>query len=1253
MLENSYYDAALYNLCEELEQSNNILPNQIGHGLKRKSTTVDSNVKSKLMCSQEPSTSKDIDTTECTICNISIKSRYFTNHLKSNRHKNNVIWKQHNLLNVKIIESAFGHRIVTYRIYPSNIASNIEIETFYSTEHFYENIKESLEILITNCLREFKCIKVNFIFKANFVQPTKDIENEFDFPTTNYIINEGTDLESILKSLFDILNTKIVEFERKDSGWSLKSMTHIDMNVNKFNPLRGSSYIDLPSDIKAKKAIVNVKNNDCYCFKWALLSALHPVSKNSDRVSSYKKYENSLNFGGIAFPIKIKDIAKIETLNNISINVFTLEYDKIKNKNSIVGPIYFTKCRKESHINLLYFTNNSISHYCFIKNMSRLVSSQLSADREIYICDGCLLHFRTKDKLDTHQRNDCIHVRVDLPRNDILKENWFGDKIPETILKFNNYDKKNKIPFVIYADFEAFIKPIASCCNDPSKSGTMNIAEHEVYSFGYYLKCSYDDQLSKYVTYTGPNCADEFLKCVHSDMYKIFTIYTKKTRPRSLTSEEKNKIEHSEICYICDNKLNGKKYIDYCWYTGIYNGVAHEHCSQKFNTPSFLPVFLHNLSNYDAHFIIKALNFVDGNIELLPQNKEKYISFSKCFKINNRYVKIRFLDSFKFMSSSLSSLANNLKDEQFIELKKCFKYTEDFNLLKRKGIYPYEYMKSFDSLSLKSLPKRENFYSSLFDSNITNKEYSHALKVWSHFKCKSMSDYSDLYLKTDVLLLTDVFENFREICLKTYGLDPAHYYTAPGLSWDAMLKHTNISLELLTDFDKISFVKTGIRGGISQCSNRHAKANNKYMSDYDHTKASSYLTYLDANNLYGWAMSQYLPINGFEWVNVDVDFNIPSTSNVGYILEVDLEYPKNLHDLHSDLPLCPQNISIGDTNEIKLVLNLYNKNKYVIHYRNLQQCLELGMKLVKIHRVLKFNQSPWLEKYIKLNTDLRTIATSKFEKDFYKLMNNSIFGKTMENIEKRVDVKLLTRWYNQGVSRGAQEYISKPQFHSLSIFSENLVAIQLKRVKLFYNKPIYLGFCILDLSKTLMYDFHYKYMLNKFSNNIKLMYTDTDSFIYHIFSPDFYSDIKNDIDKYFDTSDYEIKNKFGFRQVNKKKIGYFKDENNGQIFKEFVGLRAKMYAMDVENSFTAKAKGVNKCVTQKLTIQNYKECLFEKNIQMAEMHRFKSIKHMIYTQKLNKKSLSHDDTKRFILPDLVSTLAWGHYKLDKTKKNDM
>ena len=361
-------------------------------------------------------------------------------------------------------------------------------------------------------------------------------------------------------------------------------------------------------------------------------------------------------------------------------------------------------------------------------------------------------------------------------------------------------------------------------------------------------------------------------------------------------------------------------------------------------------------------------------------------------------------------------------------------------------------------------------------------------------------------------------------------------------------------------------------------------------------------------------------------------------------MEVDLEYPKSLHDLHNDYPLAPEQIVVNKVK--KLIPNLGDKKKYVIHYENLKQYLNLGLKLTHIHRGIKFEESPWLKSYIDINTDLRTKAKNDFEKDFFKLMNNSVFGKSMENIRNRVDIKLVTD------KKKARKLAAKPNFNHCNIFSEDLVAIHMKKKKkkteLTFNKPVYLGMCILDLSKTLMYDFHYNYIKQKYEDKAKLLFTDTVSLMYEIQTEDFYKDISEDVKHKFDTSDYPPNHPSGIPSgVNKKVLGMFKDEAGGKVIDEFVGLRAKSYSYKMsEGEESKKCKGVKKSVIKKSILhEDYKKCLFTGKEQLRRMNVVRSYKHEIYTEEINKVALSSSDDKRHILDDGVHTLALGHYKI--------
>ena len=436
-------------------------------------------------------------------------------------------------------------------------------------------------------------------------------------------------------------------------------------------------------------------------------------------------------------------------------------------------------------------------------------------------------------------------------------------------------------------------------------------------------------------------------------------------------------------------------------------------------------------------------------------------------------------------------------------------------------------------------------------------------------------------------------------------------------------------------------VEEGIRGGIYHSIHRHAKANNKYMKNYDENEESSYIQYLDVNNLHGWAMSQKIPVNGFKWIEdkseINEEFikNYDEDSDKGYILEVDVKYPKKLHDLHSDLPFLPKRMKIDKCK--KLVCNLRNKKKYVVHIKSLKQALNHGLKLKKVHRIIEFNQEAWLKPYIDMNTELRKLAKNDFQKDFFKIMNNSVFRKTTENIRKHRDIKLVT------TNKRRSKLVSEPNYHTMNYISEDLSIIEMKRTKVKMNKPIYLGLSILEISKILIYEFWYDYMKPKYNDNIKLCYMDTDSFIMNIKTEDFYNDIANDVEKRFDTSNYECDRPLP-TEKNKKVIGLMKDELGGRIITEFVTLRPKTYSYLTDDfKEDKKAKGTKICVIKRMIkFDDYKKCLLNGEVILKSQQRFKSKGHDIYTENINKIALSSNDDKRLIATDKVTSYPYGY-----------
>ena len=432
----------------------------------------------------------------------------------------------------------------------------------------------------------------------------------------------------------------------------------------------------------------------------------------------------------------------------------------------------------------------------------------------------------------------------------------------------------------------------------------------------------------------------------------------------------------------------------------------------------------------------------------------------------------------------------------------------------------------------------------------------------------------------------------------------------------------------------------GIRGGISQAIQRYASANNKYMPNFNSKQMSSYLLYVDANNLYGWAMSKKLPIEGFVCCGNLKTFtgefirNYDEDSDTGYLLEIDIEYTKDLHESNTDLPF----LSIKKD---KLFTTLEDKENYVVHIVALKQALNHCLKLKKVHSAISFRQEAWLKPYINKNTELRTNAKNDFEADFFKLMNNAVFGKTMENVRNRRDVKLV-------VTEGRRKkLVWEPNYDLRKQFSESLMVIEMRKTEVLMDKPIAVGKAILDISKTFMYEFWYDYLKPKYSDNIKLCYMDTDSFVIHVETEDFFKDISKDVDEWFDTCNYDENDNRPLEvEKNKKVIGKFKDELGGKLMAEFVALRAKSYAYVQLNNDqfveSKKAKGTKKCVTEKhLNFDLYKDALFNNTTIRCSQQRFESDYHNIYTETIHKTALDNKDDKGLQSFDGITTYPYG------------
>ena len=655
---------------------------------------------------------------------------------------------------------------------------------------------------------------------------------------------------------------------------------------------------------------------------------------------------------------------------------------KLKNKDA--------KC----HVDLLRIDEDDISHYVYVKDCSRLLNSQKSKFRnKSYFCKYCHTGFGTQELLNKHYEKGSMEVegqQIEMPT-------------PDEKLKFKHHFKKLRCPFVIYADFECLTEELKQ--PEDGEIKTYKYQEHKPCGFMLNLANAVDNTNQEFL-YRGDDAVDVFCKKINEIRDEIKEKMQEK-KEIEMTDEDKKDFETDTHCFICGDKFMNsyknekeaekyKKVRDHCHFTGKYRGCAHSMCNLNFCNRYFkIPVFFHNMKNYDGHSIIQNAEKLSNKkkIDVIAQNSEKFINIG--------FDSLSVKDSFSFITASLEKLVSMTKYDNTDEKERSkwvlrdnwqsnFRYSSKNDIIKtekclglltEKGVYPYDYMNAFDKFNDEQLPSKEQFYSRLTEEGITNDDYTKAKQIWKHFDIKNMGEYHDLYLKTDVLLLTDVFENFRDMCLSYYGLDPVYYYTLPNFAFDAMLKLTGIEIDLVYNQEMYEMIEAGLRGGMTQTTCKKVEANNKYMgSDYDKNKASSYINYLDANNLYGLSMIQKLPYRNLKWDDKITEDDIINYNNgrTGYILEVDLEYPKELHDLHNDYPLAPEVMNVKanmlsekqveiyklingskepkDEKTKKLILNLNDKSKYVVHIRTLQFYLKHGLKLKKIHRAIKFEQ---------------------------------------------------------------------------------------------------------------------------------------------------------------------------------------------------------------------------------------------------------------------------------------------------------
>ena len=611
--------------------------------------------------------------------------------------------------------------------------------------------KDTIDSKTGKCISIYKTAFFNG--KAKTITKVDDIEPELNM------------------SRQEILNV-IDKWVSEGLGWVIDRIDSHYLNVTLYKPLDGSSYIELPTELRnSKKGLINMKNKDEESFRWCHIRHLNPQTKYPERSKKEdKKMINELNYDGIDFPLPQKHYNKVEKQNSIRINVFGYEDGQ-------PFPIHISKETFEDQMNLLLITKDEKKNYILMKDFNAFMYNQSKHKERKHFCMYCLQCFSSERVLANHV-NNCLTISgaqaINMPKQG------------ENILKFNNFHKQLPVPFVIYADFEAITKKVQGCQQSEEmekdkdrRSYTEAYQTHEDCGYGYKVTCCYDDKYSEYTRiYRGENAVYKFMEKMLEEVEYCKAVIKKHfNKPLVMTEVDEQHFKTMDGCHICGEKYTDKDVHvrDHCHITGKFRGSAHQECNLKLRIkPENLkiPVIFHNLRGYDSHFIMQQIGEIANKyaykdkkgkeqpltINAIPNNMEKYMAFM----LGNH---LTFIDSFQFMGPSLDKLVSNLPKDDLIYTSKVFK-GKRLNLMSQTGVYPYDFMDSFEKFNQTELPTKDQFYSILNDQHITDDEYDHANTVWDTFMIKTMVEYHDLYLVSDVLLQTDVFENFRKTCMQ-------------------------------------------------------------------------------------------------------------------------------------------------------------------------------------------------------------------------------------------------------------------------------------------------------------------------------------------------------------------------------------------------------------------------------------------------------------------------------------------------------
>ena len=1105
------------------------------------------------------------------------------------------------------------------------------------------------------------------------------------------------------------------EAKCEGSGWSFLNIKEVEVHLftRERHVKTFGAWCDWPEKVKGKGSIINIRTStNCVemCIlahkleKMGYLDLIRDKSNPEEYVQCARRNNVNINFPKFfdekneSRPVTMEDFTKIENHTETCVNIYQLKETCIKRvesdgessvNNDGEKRVFSLKTLRLGKTNVVSEQVVSLlqigeaDHVVLITDFEKFCRAirkgHYKIDNTKKFCPSCIAQVKI-NKFEKH-----VKICSELTTVHELIMPKKGEKY-----KFKSQSATELCPYTAYYDTEASLEPV----NQPGNPNILN--KHVIMSYYYIIVNKKGEIVKQYMDTGKPNLPKEMVERIWNDFRSLMDSEAEQWERRAILSDKEEslflKAKHCMFCNVdlvrggdvmqsntavrhhrWDSQVeygyeNGRRIVT----KGNYIGAACNSCNLKISTKkATLPIFAHNAGRYDHKFLLEGLNMNFPQVNILSKDGETLLQLEVCGKreASKLDYKMAFRDSLNFLSGSLDNLAKSLKNSKhkFRILEQGLKsvgYSETcIGLATQKGFFPYEHVTSVEVLQENVFPPKSAFYSSLTDCHITQEDYEIAKKLYETAGCKNLGAYMELYLRIDVLLLAEIFENFRSTIFKNYKLDPSSFITTPSLAIQSALFHSNLEIGLLTDMEVYTEFENSIRGGLTSVVRSYTDFNSKYLDNYDKLKPISSGAFLDVNSLYPTVMSEKLPYGNFKELN-DVEIEkfkkeykeIDLDGPYCYAVSIDYDIPDNVKMDTDDLPLSIHKKTVSENDVSPYTANITkdmryklpkqetlladhsSQSEYLISLKRLRLLLDLGINVTKIHRVFRFDQDYIFKDFIEKNIKLRNEATSDFEKLLFKLFSNALYGKTLYNARKNNMSTTLVR-----SKKRFEEVMQNPLLHSCFPIAQDMLIMRFKKSEIKLNHPMYMGWFILENSKWFMYKYFYQTLKATYGADISLLYMDTDSFMLKLDGREIFDEfakepLRHSIDRSNFPRDEEL-----FDDSFKGKLGYWKSETQLIGIREFVALQCKLYSV-LLNTGTCKsvAKGVTNGLQQELSHGLYKKVYSGENLEQKSSYcRILSSKYNLYTIKTVKRSLSKVEKKRW-WRDMNTSYAYGH-----------